>query len=318
MTALERHTSKPLISIVIVTWNCRAHTSNCLKTIQTNENIRFEVIVRDNGSEDGTLQTIQKDYPWVKLVGDGQNVGFSAANNEAINQAEGEYLLLLNPDTELPPHALLEFVDIARRNHDQAMIVPTLLNSDGTLQPSRHSFLTIWGNIRGILKVIRRWLSLKERQQELTVGWAIGACWFLPEKVYRRVGPLDANIFMYGEDMDYCWRIHQAGFPIVWAPHIKVIHHGNVSGIQKWGTRQLARANQGLIYFWMKHFGLLYTLAIIPIQMLLLLGWDVGDSIKAIRWRTAAHPLKRTLAFASACFDKGAWNFYLSSGRRDN
>lgn len=313
--------SKPLVSIIIVTWNCRDHVLQCLKKIYESREVRFEVIVRDNGSNDGTLQAIQEKYPMVKLIGDSRNIGFAAANNEAIMQAGGSYLLLLNPDTEISPTTISELVASAQTNNDRAMIVPTLLNGDATIQLSWHSFPTLSGIVRKSVEEAGKILRKRVQRKARRVDWAIGACWFIPAAVHQKVGELDANFFMYGEDLDYCWRINQAGDDVVWTPAIQVIHHGNVSGAQKWADERLFKTYQGLIYFWMKHFGLFYTWLMALIRMSYILLGAAGDFVKALFGTRVSQPagyrerLRQSAAFARACLDRNSWRFHHSIRR---
>jgi GT2 family glycosyltransferase len=320
MSHASEENGKPLVSIIIVTWNCRDHVLQCLKTIYASREALFEVIVRDNGSEDGTWQAIQEKYPMVKLIGDSRNIGFAAANNEAIAQASGNYLLLLNPDTEISPTAIPELVASAQMHNDHAMIVPTLLNGDGTIHPSRHS-PTLSGIMRKSVEEAGKLLRKRMKTEARRVDWAIGACWFIPAAVHQKVGELDANFFMYGEDLDYCWRIHRAGASVVWAPAIHVIHHGNVSGLQKWADDRLFKTYQGLIYFWMKHFGLLYAWLMALIRMSYILIGAADDFIKALIEARVSQPagyregLRQSAAFTRALFDRSSWRFHLSSRR---
>jgi hypothetical protein len=252
----------PFVSIIIVTWNCRDYVLRCLKAVSRAEKVSYEVIVSDNGSKDGTVQAIQQSYPDVKLVGSGNNVGFSKANNEAIRHARGNYLLLLNPDTEIPSNALDEFVKAAIRHENKAMIVPRLLNPDDTIQLSGSRWFPTLGSV--VRRVKDKMASyLKDNQQsngdDRYIAWSLGACFFIPVNIYKAVGKLDEQIFMYGEDLDYCWRVHQAGFDVVRIPQIKVVHYGNVSGAQKWGNDRVKKLSQARFYFWHKHFGSLYA-----------------------------------------------------------
>lgn len=299
MSHLSDQQDQPVVSIIIVTWNCRDYVLRCLETIYANTDLCYEVIVRDNGSVDGTCQAIQGTYPLVKVIGDRQNVGFAAANNEAVKQATGEYLLLLNPDTEIFPTTIIEFVEAAKPYGNQAMLVPTLLNSDGTIQPSRHSFPTLEGIARKSFTVGKKLLQRPPVSSDLSVDWAIGACWFIPRNVFQVVGELDSNFFMYGEDLDYCWRLHQTDFRVVWIPGIRVIHYGNISGQQKWGNQRSVKGHQAVIHFWLKNFNLPYTVVMIAIVMSYILTKAIFTLNREL--------LSQIIALAQACLDKSTW-----------
>lgn len=315
---------EPLISVIIVTWNCRDYVLRCLETVYASQEVSFEIIVRDNGSQDGASQAIQEKYPLVKLIGDSRNVGFAAANNEAISEAIGQYLLLLNPDTEIPPTALRLLVNVAETHRGQVVTVPTLLNSDGTIQGSLHSFPTMTGVTIKALARLKRFLRGGGSRKKSSVDWVKGACLLIPKSVYQIVGKLDDTLFMYGEDLDYCWRIHQAGFDIIWVPQVQIIHHGNVSGVQKWGDQRLMRTNQALIYFWVKHFGPVHTSILILFRIVYLLIYGLLDFVRAIllaisRSQPITYPerLLSSIVLTRASLDINAWRFYLSSRRQN-
>lgn len=300
MKPLNESDESPLVSIIIVTWNCRDYALKCLDTIYLNKGVPFEVIVRDNGSNDGTVQAIREAYPQVCLISDGNNVGFAAANNEAIRQATGRYLLLLNPDTQLPEGTLAAFISGIERYDYPVMIVPTLLNSDGTIQPSRHTFPTPGALLR---KFVRQWTGMTLDPKR--VDWAIGACWLLPLALFHNVGPLDERTFMYGEDLDYCWQVWQANYQIWWVPEVTVVHLGNISGQKMWGERRLIKAYGGLIFFWRKQLNWpyrIFTVILWWFYLAIAAGFSLFGKRKA-RWNITW----QWLAFTRACLTPHNW-----------
>lgn len=309
----------PFVSLVIVTWNCKDYVLECLQSVFKNKGVDFEVLVRDNGSNDGTVQMIREVFPQVRLIGNGKNVGFAAANNEAIDLTRGAYILLLNPDTVLPQGAISELVSELSSGSDLRVVVPTLLNHDSSLQSSINTFPTISNIIGTDIRALLRSINTKRFQKgelEPKIDWVRGACLLLPKTVIEQVGKLDENLFMYGEDLDYCWRLKKAGYQIVWAKSIKVVHHGNVSGLQKWGNYRLVKTNQGLNYFWIKHFGFGYAIVATFIKVLSLLArslvsfvtgsviTDANQRMKGImNWRNL-------LALLKAWCDADGWGLY--------
>jgi len=317
----------PLVSLVIVTWNCREYVLECLQSVFMNQGVDFEVLVRDNGSSDGVLQAIRGAFPQVRLIGDRKNVGFAAANNEALALAQGTYILLLNPDTVLPSGALSALVFEAGSGGDLRVVVPTLLNSDGTLQSSAHRFPTIGNVIRDDLLALLKCVGVVRFRRGVVDGtkkvdWARGACLLLPRSVVEEVGKLDENLFMYGEDLDYCWRVHKAGYQVVWVRPVEIVHYGNVSGMKKWGRHRLVKISQGLIYFWIKHFGMGYAIAATFVKVLLLFARSL---VSFVIGSVIADPHQRMegvvswqslLALVKAWCDADSWVLYHTGLRR--
>ncbi|MCX7643596.1 MAG: glycosyltransferase family 2 protein, partial [Armatimonadetes bacterium] len=141
--------AKPTVSVLIVNWNTREHLRRCLRSLSgigdwgsgTGET-GFEVIVVDNASVDGSAEMVQSEFPQVKLIANGRNVGYAAANNQAAKLAKGQYFLLLNPDTELTPATIDKLVAFAETHPDAGAVAPKLVYPNGRLQPSVRSFPT--------------------------------------------------------------------------------------------------------------------------------------------------------------------------------
>lgn len=263
-------TPNPLVSVIIVTWNCRDYVLRCLKSIYKNTDLSLEIIVRDNGSTDGTIESIVSNYPNVQLVGDFNNIGFAAGNNEASRVARGDYLLFLNPDTEILPYTLSKLVNFSRAYDDHVIVAPTLLNADGSIQQTINFwFPTLKSLIERLVNRSKTKLINDTNTHPLVISWAIGACLLVPAHIHRAIGMWDENIFMYGEDLDYCWRAHNLGYKIMWNPEAKIYHFGNVSGNQYWGEKRFIETSKGRIYFWLKHFHSLYAILMIFIQILM-------------------------------------------------
>ena len=233
------------LSVVIVNWNVREMLRACLSSIFAGWNDdpgRLEVIVVDNASPDGSAEMVRTDFPQVILIENHGNPGFAVANNQAIRVSNGRSVMLLNPDTEVLGDALGDMVRYLDANPAVGMVAPKLLNSDGSVQSSRRRFPTLataflestviqqwWRDNR----VLRNYYMQDRSDDEMhDVDFAMGACLMVRRKVIDEVGLLDEGFFMYSEEVDWCRRIKQAGWRIVYLPVARVIHHGGQSSKQ--------------------------------------------------------------------------------------
>lgn len=227
------------ISILIVNWNARELLYRCLVSLHDTVGVRTEVIVVDNASADDSVSMIRADFPGVRLIVGNENRGFAAANNLAASLATGRYLLLLNPDTEVPPYTLAKLIAYADEHVDVGIIGPRLINTDGTLQRS------CWRNYPGIAVAFvdafylwkLPWLPLVRRSEysseELNairdVDHLLGACILIRRAAWETVGFLDERYFLFLEETDWCRRAKKKGLPIIYYPFVTVTHHGQHS-----------------------------------------------------------------------------------------
>lgn len=225
------------VSVIIVNYNVRDFLEQCLHSLRRAcQHLKAEVFVVDNASRDSSAQMVRRRFPWVQLMENRINVGFARANNQALKRARGRYILLINPDTlarEDTVEAMSEFMDA----HPEAGAVGCkILNPDGTLQLScRRSFPTPWVALSKILGL--GWLFPKSRlfgKYNLTyldpdktaeVDALSGSFMFLRPEALKKVGLLDEEYFMYGEDLDLCYRIKKAGWKIYYVPTTQIIHY---------------------------------------------------------------------------------------------
>ncbi len=223
------------VSVCIVSWNVRDDLLACLNSIYGPESrVSFEVIIVDNASTDDTVAAIKQHYPIVKLITNEENRGFAAGCNQGIQQAGGRYILLLNPDTIVPLNALDELVSFADEHPQAGIIGPQLLYPDGRLQYScrhfptvaaalfRHTFLSRL--VPGARSVTDYLMSNWDHNETRAVDWVSGACMLLRRELIEDIGLLDDQFFWGSEDVDYCWRAHQAGWQILYTPQPQVIH----------------------------------------------------------------------------------------------
>ncbi|MBW7991968.1 MAG: glycosyltransferase family 2 protein [Planctomycetes bacterium] len=253
------------LSIIIVSWNVREDLLRCMRSIKENEpSCDFEVIIVDNASTDDTVNMIKKSFSEVKLITNQQNRGFAAANNQAIELSQGEYVLLLNPDTILHPKSLDILVKFMDSNEDMGACGPKLLNADGSTQDSVRRFPSFRGALHrhtvfkfvGIFKgEYRKWVMYDfKNDKQRDVDQVMGAALMVKRSVTEQVGLMDERFFMYYEEVDLCYRIKQAGWRIVFIPEAVITHIGGGSSGQIPVSKRIM-AMTSLLKFFRKHRG---------------------------------------------------------------
>ncbi len=249
-----------LLSIIIVNWNTCRLLDQCLESVFENlDGIDAEIWVVDNASNDDSVPMVQNKYPEVKLIINQENCGFAGANNLAIQQSSGDFVLLLNPDTQLKPGALSKLLNFIQAKPNAGAVGARLLNADGTLQRSCYPrptlFREFWRmfNLDSIWSLakypIQNW-SLSEPRK---VDVLMGACMLVGKKVLDKVGLLDEKFFMYSEEVDLCYRIQLSGHCLYWLPEAEVVHYGGQSTSQV-AEEMFLQLYEGKILYFRKHY----------------------------------------------------------------
>lgn len=233
--------SAPVLSIVIVNWNTRDLLEGCLRSIGNETLVSHEIWVVDNGSSDGSADMVRDEFPGVRLIANAGNRGFAAANNQAFPLCQGEYVLLLNSDTIVLDGALDRMVAFMHPNPHVGALGCKLLNADGTLQPSAHHFYGTWRSLienRLVQMVWRRrhahtpFLTFWDHGSVREVDWVCGAVLMVRREVLHRAGGLDEDFFMYGEEIDWQWRMKRANRRVFFMPNAQIVHFGGASSSQ--------------------------------------------------------------------------------------
>lgn len=257
------------LSIIIVSWNVRDDLLKCLHSINENKpSCTYEVIIIDNASTDETADMIKKHFPEIKLIANHDNRGFAAANNQGMKVSQGEYILLLNPDTILHPKSFDILIDFLENNKDVGACGPKLLNTDGSIQGSVRHFPSFRGALHrhtafkflGIFKSeYKNWVmhDFKNDKQK-DVDQIMGAALLVRKSITEQVGLMDERFFMYYEEVDLCYRIKQAGWRIVYIPQAVITHIGGGSSGQITVSKRIM-ATASLLEFFRKHRGKFVT-----------------------------------------------------------
>lgn len=225
------------LSIIIVNYNVRPFLENALVSlIKASAGIATEIFVVDNASDDGSVEMVRTKFPQVTLIPNERNLGFAAANNLALKQCTGNYLLLINPDTVVQEDSLRVMIGFFDDNKDVGLAGCKVLNPDGTLQLAcRRSFPTPWVAVTKIAglstlfantRMFGRYnLTYLDPNESYEVDAVSGSFMFLRRKVYEQIGGLDEQFFMYGEDLDWCYRIQRAGWKNYYISGTQIIHY---------------------------------------------------------------------------------------------
>jgi len=225
------------VSVVIVNYNVKDLADNCIASIyKANDNkYKLEIFFVDNNSIDGSSEHISNKYPEVIIISNDKNIGFSKANNIALKRAQGKYLLILNPDTILEEGTFERLITFAEKDINTGAVTSKLILANGQLDSAcRRSFPTpsvAIPRIFGLSKLFPKSkifgkynLSYLDENKTYEVDAICGAFMFIPKKVLDKVGLFDEDYFMYGEDLDLCFRIKKAGYKIYYFPEVTTIH----------------------------------------------------------------------------------------------
>jgi len=272
------------LSVVILNWNVCDLLRQCLISLTIVPcPLSTEIIVVDNASSDDSVSMVSAEFPGVRLIVNTTNRGYTGGNNDGIAAAAGRYVLILNPDTQVMSDALSTLVAYADAHLDVGLVAPQLLNPDGSVQSSRRRFPTLatalsestWLQSVALRGVLRDYYVLDRADDETQeVDWAVGACLLVRRQVIQQVGVLDEGFFMYSEEMDWCRRIQQAGWKIVYLPQAQVIHHVGKSSDQVVAQRHIYFQTSKVRYF-RKHHGK-WTAGFLRIALLAMYVWQLA------------------------------------------
>ncbi len=223
------------LSIVIVNYNVKAFLQQALESIlKATKSIETEIFVVDNHSVDGSIEMLHSQFPQIQLISNQKNLGFAKANNQAIKQAKGEYVWLLNPDTLVQEDTPQKLIEVMEADKAIGLLGCKILNDDGSLQLAcRRSFPTPWvafTKLTGLANIFpkSKWfgrynLTHLDPDEAYEVEAISGSCMFIRREALDDVGTLDETYFMYGEDLDWCFRFGQAGWKVYYTPVTSII-----------------------------------------------------------------------------------------------
>ncbi len=218
------------ISLIIVNWNTKALLRDCLTSIvRTVQNIAYEIIVVDNGSQDGSASMVRQEFPQAIAIENKVNKGFAAANNQALAVMQGRYALLLNSDTVLAEQAVDKLFRFMEGNPRAAMACGQLLNANGSRQNSIAAFPSLFTLMTNASLLEYLWPSRYPSkrytyQNPVEIDSGIGACLLVRKETLDEVGPLDERYFFFFEETDWAYRMRKAGWKIFHVPGAFIYH----------------------------------------------------------------------------------------------
>jgi GT2 family glycosyltransferase len=257
---------RPDISVIIVNRNTRELLRACLASIRAlPDPVSVEVIVVDNGSTDGSVEMVAASFPETHLIRNERNTGFAYPNNQGIAVSRGRYVMLLNSDTEVRHHALARLVEFMDARPDAGACGPALFYPDGRPQPSCRSFPSLWGYLCDMLFLDRVFPRSRlfgnmetwfDHRHTAPVDQPMGAALLVRRETLDEVGPLDERFVIYYNDVDWCYRIHRAGWGIYFVHDAEVVHHQGVTTRSENAQMQLgAEMTRNVLDYFQKHFG---------------------------------------------------------------
>jgi len=253
------------LSVIIVNYNVKAFLQQSLESLQRAlRGLEAEIIVVDNHSVDGSVAMLRDKFPDIRLIANHENLGFAKANNQALELAKGRYLWLLNPDTLVQEDTAQNLIQVMEDHPDTGLLGCKILNDDGSLQLAcRRSFPTPWvafTKLTGLARLFpksrlfgRYNLTYLDPAEDAVVEAISGSCMFARREALEQVGPLDETFFMYGEDLDWCYRFRAADWQVRYTARTSIIHYkGESAKHSSWGS--LANFYKAMDIFARKHF----------------------------------------------------------------
>lgn len=243
--------NKPELTIIILNYNTKELLEACLKSLEDVKNeVDFEVIVSDNASTDESPEMVKTKFPWVKLL-QGENSGFAAGNNRAIDYVNGELVLFLNPDTVVNKGVLKETVNYLKEHKDVGAVTCKLVLPNGELDKDvRRSYPTPWVSFSHLVLKLDKifpksklfgkyWYGYIPDDQVHEVDAIQGAFFLTYTNILNKVGWFDEDYFFDGEDIDLCYRIHKKGWKLIYFPKVWITHYKGVTKgkVEKWKSK---------------------------------------------------------------------------------
>lgn len=248
------------VTVLIVNWRTPDALRECIKSVYAQDGAPpLEVIVVDNDSQDGSAEMVRREFPQARLIANTANLGFAAACNQGMRIARGRrYVLLLNPDTVVPPETIGRMVKVAERRTDAAVVGCRVLNSDGSLERTCFRFPSLLNIVISALYLNRlfpwsrffgrEFMTYWARDDERDVDVVTGSFMLVRQAAVERVGLMDERYFMYVEEADWCYQFERAGWGRVFSPAAHITHLSSGSSKQVWAKMYVWQRKSLLLF----------------------------------------------------------------------
>ncbi len=260
--------SNPSLTILIVTWNSWGDLKRCLESIRDAGAGESEILVFDNGSIDGTPELVGQHFPQVRLERSPVNLGLPPAVNRGLMLAQGDFVMLLDVDTEVKPGTARRLLDFLRQRPDVALVAPRIYTPEGNIEPSARNLPSAMSGLFGRQSVLsrmfpnnrfsRRYMAPHNlgKTEPFQVEQVSAACMFMRRSLVQEVGPWDETYRCYWVDSDWCAQIKRAGKAVYCVPDVGIVHHENNRAGKKKSTWRIRHFHIGAYRFYRKHHAL--------------------------------------------------------------
>ncbi|MDC0480368.1 glycosyltransferase family 2 protein [Candidatus Marinimicrobia bacterium] len=258
-------------SVCIVNLNARKHLGLCIDSLNTAlDGYASEIILVDNNSHDGSVEYLQSNYPVVFLIQNSRNEGYTKAMNQALQQAEGDYIFILNPDSRCDAYSLAKLIDFMESDPSIGICGPKVLNEDGSFQKSCRRgiprpqavfsyFLGLSNRYPNDTRFTGYHLNHLDENEINEVEAVSGSCCIVKKEVFESIGLLDEQFFAYQEDSDFCFRAKKGGWKIIYNPNSIMTHIGGKGGADSVPFRAIFEWHRSYYLLYQKHFSSDYS-----------------------------------------------------------
>jgi GT2 family glycosyltransferase len=298
------------ISVIIVSWNAKAFLLHCLASIQSQQlSSAVEVIVVDNASSDGSPEAVKAQFPEVTLICNQQNYGFAKANNMGIMASQGDYLFLINSDVIVGPDCFARMLEYMNQQPEIGVLGPKIVGSNGRVQRSCMRYPSLWNATARALALDSLLPRSTVLGSHLLTFWAhdetcsvdvINGCfWLIRRTAIEKVGLLDEQFFIYGEDIDWCRRFTEFGWKVVFFPEADAVHYGGASSSNA-PVRFYLEMQRANYQYWLKHHSRAASDVFLLINLLhhslRTVGEVVAFPLSPKRRQTSSYKIARNIA----------------------
>jgi N-acetylglucosaminyl-diphospho-decaprenol L-rhamnosyltransferase len=279
------------LSVVVVSWNGAAYLGACLDAARGSDR---ELIVVDNASSDGTVSLVRERHPDVHLLVNDANLGFACAANRGLGVARGRHVLFLNPDAIVSDDAIAAARALLDARPDVGLVGVAQRAADGRVIPTVEPFFSL----AALRHSSQRRVSAPAGPGPVEIDWCHGAFLLGRRDELRALGGYDERYFLYAEDMDLCFRVHESGKSVVYLPQVSIEHDGNAAGRELLGERRAAAIFASQLAFHRRRHGVAATL-------LLRVLATVAFAARALGYRLSGSPLAERYAALTAVALRG-------------